>query len=178
MLDAKQRTADNKSVAIEMATSQCPDSSRHDSKPQEPGQQLAEPVRSRFGYWGENPNAGNCFVPIPFAKSLRISRQGPVGFYHFRSEEFLRHLDQNHPRQAADVYVDEQYAGTWYHPDHNPHLRWFDSDYDLAADLTRGKPELKVRLVVKEGQGQGHGAFTDFRYQVLVFSGTSDAASE
>ena len=82
----------------------------------------------------------------------------------------LRHrLDQGTPRQAADVYVNEQFAGTWYHPDRNPYLRWFDSEYDLPADLTRGKSELKIRLAVKEGEG--YGPFTDFRYEVLTFMG-------
>ena len=80
-----------------------------------------------------------------------------------------RRLDQGTPRQAADVYVNEQFAGTWYHPDQNPYLRWFDSEYDLPADLTSGKSELKIRLAVK--QGEGYGPFTDFRYEVLTFMG-------
>ena len=37
----------------------------------------------RLGYWGDNPSAGNCFVPIPFAKSLKISIQGKPAFHHF-----------------------------------------------------------------------------------------------
>jgi hypothetical protein len=78
-----------------------------------------------------------------------------------------RRLDQNTPRQAADVYVNNHFAGTWYHADQNPYLRWYDSDYDLPADLTRGKAELKIRLAVKTGQGAG--AWTDFRYEAFVF---------
>ena len=80
-----------------------------------------------------------------------------------------RRLDQNGPRQAADLYVDGQPAGTWYHADQNTFLRWFDSEFDLPANLTRGKSELKVRLAVRKGQG--YGDFTDFRYEVLVFEG-------
>ena len=83
-----------------------------------------------------------------------------------------RRLDQNVGRQSAEVYVDGEYAGTWYHADHNPHLRWFDSDHDVPATLTRGKSELKVRLVPREGDG--HGPWTDFRYQAFVFADTTD----
>ena len=80
-----------------------------------------------------------------------------------------RRLDQSVGRQAADVYVDGQFAGTWYHPDQNTFLRWYDSEFDLPADLTRGKAALNVRLVVKKDQG--FGPFNDFQYEVLVFDG-------
>jgi hypothetical protein len=80
-----------------------------------------------------------------------------------------RRLDQNTPRQTADVFVDGQPAGTWYHADQNPFLRWYDSDFDLPPDLTRGKSELKIRLVVKPGQGAG--PWTDFRYEIFSFAG-------
>lgn len=36
----------------------------------------------RRGRWGERPFAGNCFVPIPFAQSLKISVSGHLEFYH------------------------------------------------------------------------------------------------
>ncbi len=79
-----------------------------------------------------------------------------------------RRLDQAGPRQAAEVFVDGRPAGTWYHSDRNEFLRWFDSDFDLPADLTRGKSVLKIRITVK--QGQGYGDYTDFRYEVLTFA--------
>ena len=50
-----------------------------------------------------------------------------------------RRLDQEYARQAADVYVDGQFAGTWYHPDQNSFSRWFDSEYDLPAEFDRRK---------------------------------------
>lgn len=78
-----------------------------------------------------------------------------------------RRLDQNSPRQAAEVYVDGRFAGIWYHADHNPYLRWFDSDYDLLAELTRGKAKLKIRLAVRKDGG--YGDFTDFQYHVFSF---------
>ena len=41
----------------------------------------------KLGYWGENPMAGNCVVPIPFAKSLKISTNIPK-FHHFIYERY------------------------------------------------------------------------------------------
>jgi hypothetical protein len=78
-----------------------------------------------------------------------------------------RRLDQASPRQSAGVYVDGRFAGIWDHPDENPHLRWFDSDFDLHPDLTRGRERLEMLLDVTSGGG--HGAFTDFRYEAFVF---------
>ena len=80
-----------------------------------------------------------------------------------------RRLDQKFGRQAADVYVDGQPAGTWYHADQNEFLRWHDSEFDLPPELTRGKSELKMRLAVKSDEG--YGPFTDFRYEVLSYTG-------
>lgn len=34
------------------------------------------------GYYGNEPYAGNCFVPIPFSKSLKISVTGKSRFFH------------------------------------------------------------------------------------------------
>lgn len=79
-----------------------------------------------------------------------------------------RRLDQSSPRQAAEVFVDGHPAGTWYHSDHNEFLRWFDSEFDLPASLTRGKSTLNIRLEAKRGDGYGN--YTDFRYEVLTFA--------
>jgi hypothetical protein len=67
--------------------------------------------------------------------------------------------------------VDKKFAGTWYHADQNEFLRWHDSEFDLPPELTRGRSELKVRLAVKSDEG--HGPFTDFRYEVLSYTGGS-----
>jgi len=42
----------------------------------------------RRGYWGDNPFAGNSFVPIPFARGLRISVSGKLEFYHILCERY------------------------------------------------------------------------------------------
>ena len=82
---------------------------------------------------------------------------------------FRRRLDQNVGRQAADVYVDGQSGRHVVSCRSEPFFRWYDSEFDLPADLTRGKAALNVRLVVKKGQG--FGPFNDYRYEVLVFDG-------
>jgi hypothetical protein len=86
-----------------------------------------------------------------------------------------RRLDQATGRQRADVFVDDDYVGTWYHADHNPYLRWFDSDFDIHPKFTRGKERLNIRLSL--GQS-GCGRFTDFNYDVYsVRYGDGDQSS-
>lgn len=75
-----------------------------------------------------------------------------------------RRLDQAGAAQAAEVYVDGDYAGRWTYTMQNEHLRWFDSDFDLSAERTHGKPTLEIKLVV--ANGPGFGPFTDFEYEV------------
>jgi len=75
-----------------------------------------------------------------------------------------RRLDQGSLRQAAHVYVDGQYAGHWYHANHNEHLRWYDSDFDLHPQYTQGKKSLDINLKI-ETEGQ-RGPFTDFEYKI------------
>jgi hypothetical protein len=78
-----------------------------------------------------------------------------------------RRLDQHTARQSAEVFVDGEPAGTWYHADGNPYLRWVDSDYDLPASLTKGKKSLEIKLVVRKEKG--FGPFTDFSYEAFCF---------
>ena len=42
----------------------------------------------RRGKYGDNPFAGNAFVPIPFAKSLKITVRGTAHFYHILYEKY------------------------------------------------------------------------------------------
>jgi hypothetical protein len=84
---------------------------------------------------------------------------------HNRGVRLRRRLDQKSSPQEARVFVDGEFAGTWYDADHNPHRRWFDSDLDLHPRWTRGKERLQIRLEVVTGGGRG--AFTDFVYEVF-----------
>ena len=82
-----------------------------------------------------------------------------------RGVRIRRRLDQTHGRQTADVFVNGELAGTWYHADRNPHLRWYDSDLDLHPRFTAGKERLDILLKVRRDGGRGR--FTDFRYEVF-----------
>lgn len=82
-----------------------------------------------------------------------------------RGVRLRRRLDQGSPRQTAAVFIDGAHVGSWYHPDHNEHLRWFDSDFDIHPRFTVGKDKLRVRLEVRTGDGRGF--YTDFRYEVF-----------
>ncbi|MFC1451941.1 DUF2961 domain-containing protein [Verrucomicrobiota bacterium] len=82
-----------------------------------------------------------------------------------RGLRLRRRLDQKSPRQTAHVFIDGEFAGTWYHADTNAALRWFDSDFDVHPRLTRGKGTVNVRLEVDAS----HGPFTDFRYHAFCF---------
>lgn len=106
----------------------------------------------------------------PIRASGRTHDGGEIRFRvaldpHNAGVRLRRRLDQGSPRQAARVFVDGKYAGLWYHADHNPHLRWFDSDLDIHPQLTRDKESIEVRLEVLDDPG--YGAFTDFRYEVF-----------
>ena len=74
-----------------------------------------------------------------------------------------RRLDQAVGRQRAQVFVDGEYAGTWYHADQNPHLRWFDADFDIHPMFTRGKETIQIRLALGENEDS---RFTDFHYEI------------
>jgi hypothetical protein len=84
-----------------------------------------------------------------------------------RGVRLRRRLDQASPRQTAEVWIEGEQVGTWYHADHNDVLRWFDSDFDIHERFTVGKSSLEVRLVVVRAEGRG--AFTDFEYRAFCF---------
>ncbi len=86
-----------------------------------------------------------------------------------RGVRLRRRLDQASPRQTAEVWIGGQRVGVWCHADHNPALRWFDSDFDIHPRFTAGEVPLELRLVPVVGEGRG--AFTDFRYRVSCFEG-------
>ena len=78
-----------------------------------------------------------------------------------------RRIDQKFPRQTAHVYIDGEYAGCWRHGYQNENLRWFDSDFDIHPEYTKGKNSLSVKLeIVASGEKD---QFTDFRYDVFSY---------
>jgi len=91
-----------------------------------------------------------------------------------------RRLDQEVPCQGAKVFVDGQYAGTWYWGYRNEHLRWYDQDFDVTPKLTEGKSAVDIRLellpptpIQTPGEtaelADANVTFTDFSYMVFCF---------
>ncbi len=79
-----------------------------------------------------------------------------------------RRTDQKILRQKAQVYIDGKYAGCWYHGYENEYLRWFDLDFEIHPDYTRGKSALNVKLVIMPEEETI--TFTDFKYTVYCYS--------
>jgi hypothetical protein len=78
-----------------------------------------------------------------------------------------RRLDQMGMPQAARVFVDGAYAGTWRHAYQNGNLRWFDSDFDISPQYTRDKTALALKFEVVDAPDCG--VYTDFNYRVFCF---------
>ena len=80
-----------------------------------------------------------------------------------------RRIDQSIPCQRAQVYTDGKYAGCWYYGYQNEYLRWFDLDFDIHPDYTRGKSSLNVKLVIAPNEKTDKEVFTDFTYTVFCY---------
>lgn len=78
-----------------------------------------------------------------------------------------RRIDQKLGRQKAKVFLDNEYVGTWYDTEINPHLRWYDSDLDISAKFTSGKSEIDVLLRIETENNMQN--FTDFSYTVFCY---------
>lgn len=81
-----------------------------------------------------------------------------------RGVRLRRRSDQGIPCQKARVYVDGAFAGVWADPQQNDILRWYDSEFDIHAGLTRDKKELNIEIVPQDGC-----SFTDFEYRILSY---------
>ncbi len=59
----------------------------------------------------------------------------------------LRHrFDQNIGNQQAQVLVDGNLVGTWYHAGNNPYLRWREDDFFIPASFTVGKGTITITI--------------------------------
>ncbi|HEY3227850.1 MAG TPA: DUF2961 domain-containing protein [Roseiflexaceae bacterium] len=90
---------------------------------------------------------------------------------------FLRRtFDYCLPNQRADIYVDGQFAGTWYSAgapgrvDAAGHRRcWREEEFPLSATLTSGKSSVGVRVAFVPTADPPNRAWTEFRYQMYSF---------
>lgn len=74
-----------------------------------------------------------------------------------------RRTDQSVSRQKAMVYVDGKFAGTWYDPQSNNILMWYDSEFNIPSTLTKNKKNLRVKLVLDNPNSP----FNDFEYRIF-----------
>lgn len=60
----------------------------------------------------------------------------------------LRRSDQKESRQCARVWIDDQEITErlWYFADHNPHKRWLEDEFEIPAQMTRGKSSLNITI--------------------------------
>lgn len=72
-----------------------------------------------------------------------------------------RRFDRRLGRQTAEVRVDGELAGVWYDVRANPLQRFAESDFWLAASLTRGKSRLSIELA-----SRGPVPWSEHRYRV------------
>jgi hypothetical protein len=90
---------------------------------------------------------------------------------------FLRRtFDDCIANQRANIYLDGNFAGTWYdagasnRTDVDGHQRcWRDEDFPLPASLTTGKSSVNVRIVFLPTTDPQNSAWTAFRYLMYSF---------
>lgn len=78
-----------------------------------------------------------------------------------------RRSDQGVSCQKAYVYVNDNYAGTWYDPQSNDVLRWYDSEFDIHPKFTKGQKSVNIKLVINKSDDMYN--FTDFEYHIFCF---------
>jgi len=83
-----------------------------------------------------------------------------------------RRMDQSIPQQKAGVYVDGAFAGTWYDAQSNNTLRWYDSEFNIHPNFTRGKESIEIKLTFDE---HDNFSFTDFEYIVLCYKSNTSS---
>jgi hypothetical protein len=86
------------------------------------------------GMWGDEPLAGNSFVPIPFEKRLKISVKGESRFFHIVYETYPAGLQRR--RQAAAALRPERPASG------GPGLREREVRGDMARPERQRGPAL------------------------------------
>jgi hypothetical protein len=90
---------------------------------------------------------------------------------------FLRRtFDDCIANQRANIYLDGNFAGTWYDAGVSNgagvdgHQRcWRDEDFPLPASLTTGKSSVNVRIVFLPTTDPQNSAWTAFRYSMYSF---------
>jgi len=100
------------------------------------------------GLWGDAPFAGNSFVPIPFAKHLKISVKGESGFFHIIYEKYP------YPAAIETFAGKEDRSGLL-----DSFLRLGEEPFDpsawatISAEIKSVKPGETIPLILKNTSG-------------------------
>jgi hypothetical protein len=120
-------------------------------------------------------------VQSPQSSASVASTTGTVSFKMALDPQnigtFLRRtFDSCTPNQQAEVFIDGQFAGTWYDAgvsaarDRAGHQRcWRDEDFPLPAALTQGKTSVTISLRVTAAPDSQDSAWTAVDYQLYCF---------
>src|SRR5439155_3782554 len=87
-----------------------------------------------------------------------------------------RKFDYGSPNQRANIYIDGQFAGTWYTAgyfngaDADGHVRrWREEEFPLPISLTANKSSVVVRVEFVPTSDPPNQNWTEFRYQMYSF---------
>jgi len=68
------------------------------------------------------------------------------------------------PGETAAVMIDGENAGVWYQPPRHARLAWLEDDFEIPAQFTAGKNQVRIRLQVAP-----ESAWSAFQYRVYSY---------
>ena len=68
------------------------------------------------------------------------------------------------PGETARVSVDGARVGEWYEPARHARLAWLEDDFEIPAQFTAGKKQMRIRLEVSPGT-----SWSAFQYRVYCY---------
>jgi hypothetical protein len=68
------------------------------------------------------------------------------------------------PGETARVFVDGENVGEWYTSPRHARLAWLEDDFEIPAQFTAGKKQVKIRLEVAPGT-----SWSAFQYRVYSY---------
>lgn len=133
--------------------------------------------RTQGKYWYDG-EFNNVLMPVPAIDDDGVSFTGSSEFTakigpHNHGIRIRRRTDKENNRQRARVYIDGHLVTErpWYSVDFEEtyrNIRWFDADFEVPAQYTRGKSSVKVRIQFESSE-EGH--WDEYRYWIYTAAG-------
>lgn len=94
---------------------------------------------------------GSCGGPVVEERGLMLTGGNGISFTMklvpgLTGAFLTRRFEYAWPNQTASVYIDDQFAGTWYDAGCNAAMRLRDSEFMLPAEQLRGKDSAAIRI--------------------------------